>query len=78
MARRTWLGRCTPALQADPWEAEIPAISSRTRRLSFFVPGKVTFTIPGRRSSENPFTTAVGTAPWIPRRSDSASSLIRK
>ena len=46
-ARRTWLGRATPALQADPVEHSTPRASSSMSRASPSAPGKDRCALPG-------------------------------
>ena len=48
MARSTWLGRCTPALQAEPVEQAIPSESNSKSNPSESVLGKVIEMIPGK------------------------------
>ncbi|CAB5063709.1 unannotated protein [freshwater metagenome] len=56
IASNTWLGRCTPALQADPVEQAIPSASNKRSNPSESVFGKVIETMPGRQFSRSPFT----------------------
>ena len=55
IASKTWLGRCTPALQAAPVEQETFSESINKRSESLCVPGKVTLVIPGKRGASTPF-----------------------
>ena len=48
MASSTWLGRCTPALQAEPVEQAIPSESNSKSNPSESVLGKVIEMIPGK------------------------------
>ena len=48
MASSTWLGRCTPALQAEPVEQAVPSESNSKSNPSESVLGKVIEMIPGK------------------------------
>ena len=50
VARRTWLGWATPAVQAEPVEHSMPWASSSSSRESPSQPGKVKWALAGRRS----------------------------
>ena len=60
MASSTWLGSSEPEVQALPEEAQMPASSSRRRRLSPSMPSKQKFTLPGRRCVRSPLSAACG------------------
>ena len=60
MASSTWLGSSEPDVHALPEEAQMPASSSRRRRLSPSMPSKQKFTLPGRRFVSSPLSAACG------------------
>ena len=65
-ATSTWLGLGTPALQAEPADALMPSVSSKSKSASLSVPGKVALTIPGSAVSETEFIETSGTHSFSP------------
>src|SRR5215472_2799732 len=79
MASRTWLGRATPAVHADPVEQAIPLASSSMSRASPSQPGKEKCAFPGSRAGPGggPLRMASGTAAST-RRTRSSRSAARR
>ena len=76
IAIRTWLGRGTPALHADPADAAMSCESSSKRTASLSVPGKVTLTIPGKCAPDAALMCAAGISRVMRLIKYSRSSLI--
>ena len=85
IASSTWLGRATPALQADPVEHSMPRASSSISSASPSAPGKDRCALPGSRpgppstrsSSGAPLSCASGTSATTPATSRSRSPASR-
>ena len=60
MASSTWLGSSDPLVQALPEEAQMPAASKSSSKLSPSMPSKQKFTLLGRRCTGSPFSAEWG------------------